>query len=293
MTIERAFRDACTAELAALKPGNVHRFAPGHGMTVDDFLRSADAAASPLCRLGASLGERVLGAVEATRDAVGQNTNLGIVLLCAPLALAAESGPHLRAGVRAAIAASTLGDADQVFRAILLASPGGLGSAARHDVRAPAAVRLPDAMAEAASRDSIARQWTTGFEDVFDAGLPAFEVALARWHGKGWGHGKDWGHRAEWAATDAYLRFLARLPDSHVARKHGAEAADVVRREAADALARLDAAADPETVAPSLLAWDASLKRRGLNPGATADLTVATVFLWHLRNGLQCAGNAG
>lgn len=280
MTIERAFRDACIAELAALKPGNVHRFAPGHGMTVDDFLRSADAAASPLCRLGASLGERVLGAVEATRDAVGQNTNLGIVLLCAPLALAAESGPHLRAGVRAAIAASTLGDADQVFRAIVLASPGGLGSAARHDVRAPAAVRLPDAMAEAALRDSIARQWTTGFEDVFDAGLPAFGIALARWH------------RAEWAATDAYLRFLARLPDSHVARKHGAEAANAVRREAADALARLDAAADPETVAPSLLAWDTSLKRRGLNPGTTADLTVATVFLWHLRNGLQCAGNA-
>ncbi len=90
--IEAAFREACAAELAALKPGNVHRHAAGHGMTMDDFVRSADAAARPLCRTGATLGERILDAVAATRAAVGQNTNLGIVLLCAPLAMAAERG---------------------------------------------------------------------------------------------------------------------------------------------------------------------------------------------------------
>jgi len=281
VTIEAAFREACAAELAALKPGNVHRFAAGHGMAVDDFLRSAAAAAPPLCRAGASLGERILGAVAATRDAVGQNTNLGIVLLCAPLAQAAERGADLRTGVRATIAGSTLADADQVFRAIVLASPGGLGNASRHDVRAPAAARLPDAMAEAAPRDSIARQWVTGFEDVFDAGLPAFDAALTRWG------------RQDWAVTDAYLRFLARLPDSHVARKYGIAAAEAVRREAADTLARLDDCTDPDALAPGLLAWDKDLKRRGLNPGTSADLTVATIFAGWLRNGLQRDGNAG
>ncbi len=76
--IEQAFREACAAELAALKPGNVHQFADGHGMTVDDFQRSADAAAGPLCRPRAKLGKRVLDAITATRAAVGQNTNLGI-----------------------------------------------------------------------------------------------------------------------------------------------------------------------------------------------------------------------
>lgn len=285
MNIERAFRAACAAELAALKPGNVHRFASGHGMTTDDFVHSADAAAAPLCRVGASLGKRILGAITATRDAVGQNTNLGIVLLCAPLAQAAqgspESGPDLRAGVRAVIAASTLDDADQVFRAIVLAAPGGLGNAARYDVHAPATVTLLCAMAEAAPRDSIARQWATGFADIFDAGLPAYHAALARWR-----------HEA-WAATDAYLRFLARLPDSHITRKHGAAAAAAVRREAGAALARLDGAADPESLVADLLAWDASLKRRGLNPGTSADLTVATIFARRLGNGLQPGGIAG
>lgn len=283
MSAEDAFRAACALELDALKPGNVHRFAAGHGMVVEDFLCSAAAAAPLLCRAGAGLGERILGAVAATREAVGQNTNLGIVLLCAPLAQAAEvaGGTDLRAGVRAVVAGSTLADAELVFRAIVLAAPGGLGEAARHDVRAPAAVRLPDAMAEAAGRDSVARQWATGFEDVFGAGLPAYDAALARWGFEGW------------AATDAYLRFLTRLPDSHVARKHGAEAAEAVRREADAALARLDAAADPEVLVPDLLAWDASLKRRGLNPGTSADLTVATIFAGRLRNGLRGGGNAG
>ena len=279
--IAQAFRDACAAELAALKPGNVHRHAAGHGMTVDDFLRSADAAAGPLCRVGAKLGERVLDAITATRAAVGQNTNLGIVLLCAPLAQAAERGGDLRAGVRAVIAGSDLDDADRVFRAIVLAAPGGLGTAARHDVHAPATVTLPQAMAEAAPRDSVARQWTTGFAELFEAGLPAFDAALARWESE------------SWAATDAYLRFLGRLPDSHVARRHGVLAAEAVRQEAEAMLARLDASARPETLAPDLLAWDAALKRRGLNPGTSADLTVATIFARWLRTALRRGVFAG
>ncbi len=287
--IEAAFREACAAELAALKPGNVHRHAAGHGMTIDDFLRSADAAAGPLCRAGAKLGERVLEAVGATRAAVGQNTNLGIVLLCAPLAMAAERGgsvlraPELRANVRAAIAESDLDDADRVFRAIVLASPGGLGTAARHDVHAPPIVPLRDAMAEAAERDSVARQWTTGFADVFEEGIPALDAALACWNGN---------DAFLWAVTDAYLRFLARLPDTHIARKHGTVAAEAVRQEAEAAIARLDASAQSEALAPDLIAWDASLKRRSLNPGTSADLTVATIFAWRLGNALRPGGFA-
>ena len=86
---------------------------------------------------------------------------------------------------------------------------------------------------------------------------------------------------------------LARLPDSHVLRKYGAEAAETVRREAARALARLDAGTDPEQLVPELLAWDAALKRRGLNPGTSADLTVAVIFAWRLRNGLRHPAFAG
>ncbi len=136
-------------------------------------------------------------------------------------------------------------------------------------------------MAEAASRDSIARQWTTGFADVFEAGLPAFDTALARWNSE------------TWAATDTYLRFLARLPDSHIARRHGTDGAEAVRLEAEAILARLDASTRPEALTPHLLAWDTALKRRGLNPGTSADLTVATIFARRLRTGLRRGRFAG
>src|SRR5579875_931991 len=89
--LEHAFRNACAEELEAPKPGNVGAHGAGHGMTAEDFLRSAAAAAPHVCAAGASLGTRIFDAVAATRGVVGQNTNLGIVLLCAPLAKAAET----------------------------------------------------------------------------------------------------------------------------------------------------------------------------------------------------------
>ncbi len=94
MTIAAAFIDACVEELRAPKPGNVHIHAEGHRMTVADFVRSAEVSAPLLCRVGAPLGRRILDAAVATREAVGQNTNLGILLLCGPLAMAAADPPR-------------------------------------------------------------------------------------------------------------------------------------------------------------------------------------------------------
>lgn len=273
--IAAAFGDACAIELAALKPGNVHVHAPGHGMTTEDFRRSAAVAAGPLCQPGASLGTRVLAAVTATRAAVGLNTNLGILLLCAPLAMAAQAGGALRPALECVLAQADIADAERVFRAIVLAAPGGLGDAPAHDVRGPATVTLREAMAEAAARDVIARQYATGFADIFGCGMPTYEAALAR------------GRPAAWAAVAAYLGFLAVIPDSHVLRKHGRGAAERLRAEAEPWQRRLAAAARPADLTDGLLAWDAELKRRDLNPGTSADLTVASIFACALQDGLR------
>lgn len=279
--IEDAFRLACAEELAAPKPGNVGAHAAGHRMTTDDFLRSAGTAAPHLSASAASLGQRILGAISATRAAVGQNTNLGIVLLCAPLAKAAEAADgDLRVALTRVLECSDLADAGAVFRAITLASPGGLGEAPRHDVRAPATVPLSIAMAEAAGRDRIARQWVSGFADVFGPGMAAYTEARARWSD------------ARWAVLAAYLRFLALFPDSHILRKFGADTAERTSRDAAPVERALWCTADPETLLPSLLAWDAALKERGINPGTSADLTVATIFAYRL-NMLRSAANDG
>ncbi len=270
--IAALFRAACAEEIAAPKPGNVHANAPGHGMTADDFLRSAEAAAPGLCAPAAPLGARVLGAVRATRRAVGQNTNLGIILLCAPLAMAAEAGGEVQAAAGRFVAEASIDDARGVFQAIVLASPGGLGTAARHDVRAPPTVPLAVAMAEAAERDRIARQYVTGFADVFGEAMTAYAVALERW-----GDGV-------WATLAAYLCHLAAGPDSHVGRKLGPEAAGRLRTEARLMRQRFLASRNPSLLLPDLLAWDIALKRHSINPGTSADLTVATLFAWRLRD---------
>jgi triphosphoribosyl-dephospho-CoA synthase len=276
--IAAAFQAACRDELDAPKPGNVHVFADGHRMTAAQFIRSAEAAAGPLAMPGARIGARILGAVEATAAAVGTNTNLGIILLCAPLAAAAEARPlDLRTRVAQVIEETDIEDARLAFRAIALAAPAGLGRAERHDVHEPADVSLRVAMAAAADRDRIARQYASAFEDVFLTGEDALASARS--------------HEPMWATVAVYLAFLSAFPDSHIVRKHGPAAAEKVRRRARELHERLQASENPAHLLPDLLAWDQTLKAQEINPGTSADLTVAILFAGRLRNVLPSAGN--
>jgi triphosphoribosyl-dephospho-CoA synthase len=280
--IAAAFEWACLAELEAPKPGNVHVFASGHRMTAAAFTASARAAAAPLSAAGSRVGTRILRAVEATFAAVGANTNLGIILLCAPLAAAAESEPStLRASLAEVLQDLDKEDAVLAFAAIVRAAPGGLGRSVRHDVFEPATVTLLEAMTEAADRDRVARQYATNFADIFDFGLPLLDAATLR-------HADP-----KWATLAAYLGFLAAFPDSHIVRKQDAKTAEEVRRTAAEFETALQAAQHPERLVPELLAWDADLKAKGVNPGTSADLTVATLFARRLRSILPSVRNSG
>lgn len=267
-----AFIAACRDEIEAPKPGNVHVYSDGHGMSVKDFLLSAEAAAPSISTRFAPIGARIFHAIEATRVAVGQNTNLGIVLLCAPLAAAAELGGDLRTRLREVLSGLTLADARSAFAAILRASPAGLGQSARHDVREPAETSLLEAMREAADRDRVAYQYASDFEDIFTTGLSS----LTRM--------RDW--KAPWPAVAVYLDFLASFEDSHILRKNGPDAAALVLAEARSVRGAFTEASNPADALPKLLAFDKSLKLRALNPGTSADLTVATLFAGRLAHGL-------
>ncbi|WP_336486950.1 triphosphoribosyl-dephospho-CoA synthase [Methylobacterium nigriterrae] len=266
--IATLYRAACLAELDAIKPGNVHAFAAGHRMQVADFVTSAEVSAPHLARPGAGVGARVADAMAATVQAVGQNTNLGILLLCAPLAAAAERG----VGLGVVLGGLDAADAEGVFAAIRLANPGGLGRAAHHDVAAEGpAPPLAAAMAEAAGRDAIARAYVTNFADIREVGLPALAAARAL------------GLAPPWTTTAVHLAYLTQVPDSHIARKHGPERAEAARVEAARALRGLDLRTRPVA---ALMAQDRLMKEAGLNPGTSADFTVATLFA----DGLAAAG---
>ena len=266
--IEAAFVAACHAELQALKPGNVHIHGAGHDMDISHFERAAAAAAPFIADPAHGVGARILGAVSASMAAAGCNTNLGIVLLTVPLAVAAgvSDGPSdLRARLLPVLDTLDISDADQAFRAIVLANPAGLGGAQDGDVSQPPTMTFRAAMALAADRDRIARAYVTGFDDIFSFALP--ELYAAR-------------HAAQddaMAVTALHMSLLSAFPDSHISRKHGPAAAAAVQKEA-QALRPLWAPAPRPETWEALLDLDRSLKARRLNPGTTADFVVATLF---------------
>jgi triphosphoribosyl-dephospho-CoA synthase len=269
-----AFLRACSLDVDTRKPGNVSVHSAGHRMDAEQFIVSATACVPALFAHGTPVGSRILDAVMSTQQAVGCNTNLGIVLLVAPLVAALEepgslaSAAHWRDANERVLAHLTVDDAQAAYLAIRAANPGGLGDTSEQSVHAQPTIDLRAALKLAAARDSIARQYENGFADVFSTGLGAIAALLQT----------NPNATPETITLDVFLTFLSAWPDSHIVRKQGVTVAQSVTREAGKRHAQWRLAPHgPQTA--RLDAWDAELKREGINPGTSADLTVATLFV--------------
>lgn len=264
------YLQACETELQAFKPGNVSVYSEGHDMTVEGFRLSARVSAGPITNPEFSLGEKIYYAIKATREAVACNTNLGIVLLCAPLLQAARvrfQGESLREALGRVLIATSEQDADWVFKAIVLASPGGLGESKQQDVNNRASVTLTQAMAIAAERDRIALQYTNCFKDLFDFTIFQYNRAFVL------------SGESRWAALAVYAQLLARFPDSHVERKYGKQYSEWIAAEMTLLCKAMESIKKPEEVVPMLHSIDQAFKAKKINPGTSADMTVATVLV--------------
>jgi triphosphoribosyl-dephospho-CoA synthase len=266
---------ACLLEASAPKPGNVAPERHFRDTRYEDFLASAVAIGPALSTAGSRpLGEVIQAAAEATARWARANTNLGIILLLAPLARAAvRPGGTLRDRVRGVLSETTVDDAAAVYAAIRLARPGGLGRADVEDIAAAPTVTLRQAMALAAERDGVAREYVTDFATTFEVGAPALRAARA--------DGLAWSD----ATVEAFLALLGTGPDTHIARKLGADAAAAVSRRARQVTATggVRQAAGREALAR----LDAELRdpTNSRNPGTTADLTCAALFVVILEGG--------
>jgi triphosphoribosyl-dephospho-CoA synthase len=341
--IAAAAQLACLLEATAPKPGNVSPGRRFDDIAYEHFLASAAAIGGPLSGAGTCpLGATVRLAIEATARWSRSNTNLGIVLLLAPLARAAHdlsvtavrlkadttadsdsvvsgtgppgadadkvvSGfpPSLRSGearrsakrgggsqtgddpnavvsgfsralrdaARHVLDATTVDDACEVYAAIRCAAPGGLGRVEAQDVANEPDVTLLEAMRLAAGRDGIAREYATAFEVTFGTGVPALD--RARRDGLSWSD----------AVLETFLTLLAAAPDTHVARRGGSALAEEVSRRAR---AVLDAGGVRSAAGRHAIdAMDVALRgdRHTGNPGTTADLTAAAIFVVLLAGG--------
>ena len=289
---------ACLLEASAPKPGNVSPGRPFADLRFEDFLASAVAIGEPLAGAGTRpVGATVRLAIDATRRWTRSNTNLGIVLLFAPLARAAllewpasasvaqafrpaNSGPGgpaasvasgfsptLRASLRRVLEATTVEDARDVYQAIRQAAPGGLGRVGGQDVADEPTATLLEVMCLAAQRDGIAQEYATAFETTFEAAVPT--LIRTRLDGLPWDD----------AVVETFLTLLAAVPDTHVARRSGEVVAAGVSRRAR---AALDAGGVRSSEGRSAIdEMDRALRdpRHRGNPGTTADLTAAAIFV--------------
>jgi triphosphoribosyl-dephospho-CoA synthase len=264
---------ACILEATAPKPGNVYRGADFEDLTYPDLVISA-AVIGPVFDRAAqwSVGQLALEAIRATRRAVATNTNLGVVLLIAPLAKVPPNTP-LAEGIEAVLDATDQRDAELVYEAIRLARPSGLGVAATADLAFRPTLGLVDAMRLAEDRDLIARQYAQGFEDVLERAAPWLVEGVAA------------SRSLSEAIVHAYLRLLAHAPDSLIARKCGWQVARESSLRAAAILERETPHGEGYLAALSDLDFWLRADGHRRNPGTTADLVAAGLYV-ALREGL-------
>jgi triphosphoribosyl-dephospho-CoA synthase len=272
--LPQAVELACLLEASAPKLGNVHPAAHFDNMSLVHFLSSA-ISVGPIFIHAAqrSVGRMVLDSVLATRESVGCNTNLGTLLLVAPLARASAytrvNHPTFQAAVTEVLHSLTAADCADVYSAIRAAQPGGLGKREQDDVAETAPHDLLSAMASAPRTDAVARQYINNFQDIFGSLVPWLIEELSRWQ------------QPLEALCRVQLRWLAHEPDGLIVRKVGLQRATEVQHRAALVLHATTTNTQPLAQQPAAIEFDQFLRSDGhrLNPGTTADLLAATTLV--------------
>lgn len=267
LAVGQCFTLATIMEATVPKPGNIHRGADFEDTSYPDFLVAAVMAGPVLDEaVEIPLGQTILSAVASTQAAVKTNTNLGTLLLVAPLAKVPRPTP-LKQGVVDVLANLSAQDAVDVYQAIRLARPGGLGKVDTADVAGPPPDDLIAAMRLGAAHDMVARQYAQDFSDLFDTVVPWLARALD----------------SPWSLAEAIVRLhvelMAAFPDSLIARRRGSQ---IANQAAAMARSVLESGSPgDEAYERGLADLDSWLRSDGhaRNPGTTADLVAAGLFV--------------
>ncbi len=282
------------------KPGNVHRTADFPETRYEHFLASAVAIAPSFkkaAKQGIKLSEEKISPAEVgigkiIKDAVdrmrlsqsGGNTLLGAIILLSPVAAAAGmisnsfSLSKLRENIKVIVESTTPEDAVAVYDAIALLNPGGLNKVKKLDVTDPESkkrlldegVTLFGTFEISSSYDSVASEWVHNYPITFDLGYPYFVKQL-----------EETGD-INTATVHTYLKILAEVPDTLIARKAGQAKAESISAEAEQVLKEGGLA----TPSGRNLLHKLDIKLRdsahSLSPGTTADIIGAVLALNNL-----------
>ena len=278
VSINKAIVWACQQEVSAPKPGNVNCYSDAHQMSVQDFLKSARAIAPILSQKNLSIGDMILKSVVATQKVVNCNTNLGIILLFAPLCKAihdCHTSKQLPGSLSLFLNDLNIDDAKKAYEGIRLAQAGGLGNSDLHDINNEPTVTLRHAMEYAKDKDSIAAQYLNNYRDIFGLGLTNLTLSI------------NCGESIEWASAFAYLNLLCDIPDSLIIRKQGLSCAKSLMTQSKEVLQKMNGNNKISQIESDIILLDKELKQKAINPGTTADMTAATLLVYAFEQALS------
>lgn len=292
---------ACALDATIPKPGNVSRLGDHKDTTLSMFLVSSIALLptfikasewgwngfnSGIAQTQENLGSLILEGIKETRDlwGISKNTNLGLVLFLVPFSIAAGSALRqggnfpivLKESLRKLLENSTVEDAFLVAKAIRRANPGGLGTVDKldvtkndlRDVLIEQNINLKRFFAQSREKDIICREYAEDFQITFEFILPKFE----RYYEKSC---------LEKAIIQVFIEILSHFPDSHIKRTKGTQIAELCSNKAREVLS--EGGIYAKGGATRITNLDNDFRRNEINPGSTADLTAASIFIFLLK----------
>lgn len=270
--LKSAYLFSCKKDIELIKPGNVNLLSSHKDTKAQDYLDSAILSSKELFNQNYSLGKRILESVNVTRSKVNVNTNLGIILLCAPViqSYIDFNNLDLREGIKKTLSTTSIKDTHDLCAAINISSPGGLGDSDMYDTASYPNASIKQIMNYSQEYDRISYQYSHNFSDIFDFIIPKLEFLNQRYES------------LDISLSLLFIEILAKIPDSHISRKFGDKIAKKTSNNARDLLKILDREHDPDYLAKALNNLDYEYKKKGINPGTTADLLVASLMIYKI-----------
>ena len=270
--IQSAYLFSCHKDIELIKPGNVNIISPHKDTNARDYIESSVLSSKILFQEKLTLGERILESVKITRKKIKTNTNLGIILLCAPIihAIIKFKDLELRDGIKMTLSSSTPKDTLDICSAINISSPGGLGKRDVYDTNSLPDVSVKEIMDYSAKYDRISYQYSNNYIDIFDFIIPRL-IFLIKKHGS-----------LDISLSLMFIEILAKIPDSHITRKLGDKISKKTSNHANDLLKILDKESSHEYLTNQLSKLDYEYKKKGINPGTTADLLLASLMIYKI-----------
>jgi triphosphoribosyl-dephospho-CoA synthase len=270
--LKSAYLFSCKKDIELIKPGNVNLLSSHKDTKAQDYLDSAILSSKELFNQNYSLGKRILESVNVTRSQVNVNTNLGIILLCAPVIQSYIDFNllDLREGIKKTLATTSIKDTHDLCAAINISSPGGLGDRDMYDTASYPNASIKEIMDYSQEYDRISYQYSHYFSDIFDFIIPKLEFLNQRYES------------LDISLSLLFIEILAKIPDSHISRKFGEKIAKKTSNNAYDLLKILDREHSPDYLADELNNLDYKYKKKGINPGTTADLLVASLMIYKI-----------